>query len=239
MRNIQLLTLVIPALLLSVAPLAAQCQMQYNVSVYTDGSVSDDLSMVYGSSNFVDNSTLCGATHSNYQSTTTIYPPSGPTAQQEESGFESNTQIATYGVLGTYEVAGGDSFYCSVAEEQIDVGDGGPEYPVPVATSVSLTVGTPSCTTLHLTDSTCNFVVGAYAGSGFTGQVTGTITVSAPENPNNVSLANGSGGQDYPFSLSAGGTTNGTCNSPATFCFTVTTSHTNTNTGSLSYLNPA
>ena len=235
MRNIQLLTLVIPALLLSVAPVAAQCHMQYSVSVYADGSVSGDLSTVYGSSNFVDHSTLCGATHSNYQSITTIYPPSGPSVQNKQSGVESNAQIATYGVLGTYEVAAGDELYCSAAEENIECGDGGPEYPVAVATTVSLTVGASSCTTLHLQNYTCNFVVGAYAGSGFENTVSGTITVSAPENPNSVSLSNGSGGQDYPFSLSAGGTTNGTCNQPSSFCFVVTTSSSNTKTGPLSY----
>ncbi len=66
MRRAYLLAFVIAAMLLSAAPLAAQCQMQFNISFYIDGSVSDDLSTVYGYGNYVDNSTLCGCTHSDY-----------------------------------------------------------------------------------------------------------------------------------------------------------------------------
>ena len=54
MRRAYLLAFVIAAMLLSAAPLAAQCQMQFNISFYIDGSVSDDLSTVYGYGNYVD-----------------------------------------------------------------------------------------------------------------------------------------------------------------------------------------
>jgi len=113
-------------LLMTVVPLGAQCQMQYNVSVYADGSVSDDLSTVYGYSNFVDSSIRCGATHSSYSSITTIYPPSDSSAQHQTSGTESNVQIATNGVQETYEVEGDASLYCSAARSQIE--SGGPRH---------------------------------------------------------------------------------------------------------------
>ena len=232
MCNIRLLCLAGLALVFSAAPLTAQCHMQYNVSVYTDGSVSGDLSTVYGSSSFVDNSTLCGATHSNYQSLVTIYAPGGSNVSNQNSGMESNTSMLTNGVLGTYDVVGDAYLDCSIGGE---IESGGPSYDVPVTASVSLTVGSTGGCTLHLQNSTCNFVVGAYAGGGFTGTVSGSITVSAPQNPNGVMLSNGSGSQDYPFTLSAGQSTSGTCNNPPSFCFVVTTDAANHNTGTLTY----
>lgn len=87
MRYFSLLGFTIPAILLSVAPLAGQCQMVYNVSVYNDGSVSQDLSTVYGYSNAADNSTLCSCAHSNYQTTATVYAPDGSSGTSQQGGL--------------------------------------------------------------------------------------------------------------------------------------------------------
>lgn len=235
MRKIQLFKLVIPALLLSAAPLAAQCRMAYSVSVYTDGSVSDDLSTVYGYSNFVDNSTLCGYTHSNYQSIVTIYAPDGSYVSNQNAGTESSTNVATSGSLGTYNVVGTASLYCSGAEEQIQ--SGGPSTPVQVTASVSLTLDKTACT-IHQVNDTCMFIVGAYVNAGWTSpsSISGSITVSVPQNPNSISLAVGTDSINPSFTLTPGGATNGSCSpTPNTFCYIVTTSKTNPNIGPLTY----
>lgn len=208
--------------------------MQYNISVYTDGSVSDDLSTVYGSSNFVDNSTLCGATHSNYQSIVTIYAPGGSDVSQQDPGTESSTQIATNGTLGTYNVVGEASLYCSAAEEQIQ--SGGPQTPVQVTATLQLTVSQTSCT-IARTSSTCQFVVGAQANGGWQGTVDGTISISDPALvPNTIFLSAGTSGANVPFTLGQNGSTQGACTpTPNSFCFTVTTDSGNTSSGTVTY----
>jgi hypothetical protein len=137
MRNLLLFGLVIAAVLLNAYPLVAQCQMQYNISVYSDGDVSSDLSTVFGYSTTVDNSTLCSCDHSNYETTVSLYNPGGSELQSTQSGLESSVEMSTNNVMGTYEVIGTVAFYCSCAG---NVGGGGPPSQVPVKPSVIIQV---------------------------------------------------------------------------------------------------
>ncbi|HTS65611.1 MAG TPA: hypothetical protein VMH28_26495 [Candidatus Acidoferrales bacterium] len=238
MRRAYLFGFALAAVLLSAAPLAGQgCQMQFSVSVYTDGSVSDDLSTVYGYSNFVDNSTLCSCTHGNYGSQVSIYPPSGSSASNQQSGTESSTYISTFGTLGTYTVVGLGSLTCSCFGP---VQTGGSPTPVPVQAVLTLLLSQTSCSIARSGGQagTCQFVFGASAGPGFSGTVTGYVGVAQPFNPDNILLVPGQGDQakSQQFTLAAGGTTSGTCNPPSNpYCFTVTTASGNVNSGTLTY----
>lgn len=93
----------------------AQCRMTYSVSVYSDGAVSSDYSAVYGYSSSIDNSTLCGCGHGGYQTTTTVYAPDGASYVSTQGGMTSTVYVQTNGRLGTYQVLGRVSLYCSCA----------------------------------------------------------------------------------------------------------------------------
>lgn len=102
--------------LLASAPRAgAQCQMIFNVSVYNDAALSEDVTMVYGFSTTSDNSTLCTCGHGSYQTRTTVYAPDGAQSTVISSGFASHVAVATNGRMGTYTVTGNASLFCSCA----------------------------------------------------------------------------------------------------------------------------
>ena len=130
--------------LLSATSLWGQCSMVYNVSVYNDGSVSSDYSMVYAYSTTSDNSTLCGCGHGQYQTTTTVYTPNGTPYSSSSGGMSSNVAVATNGQMGTYTIVGGASLFCSCAGT---VGGGGPSKAVtvcPMPASERSEPGSPS-----------------------------------------------------------------------------------------------
>ena len=116
-----------------------------------------------------------------------------------------------------------------------NVDSGGSEN-VPVTAAVSLYVSPLACT-LHETNSTCTFVTDAVAGGGFTGSVTGTVTVTPLSNVNNVTLSQGSTAAPSPFSfsLTAGTSTSGHCDGIPSMCYTVTTAVDNSHLGDLVY----
>jgi len=105
---------------------------------------------------------------------------------------------------------------------------------VAVLPVVNLSVSSTSLTVARQ-NGTATFTVDASASGGFTGTISGSITVSQPSNPNQVVLDVGSGSQTYNFTLSSGQSTSGTCNVPATNCFTITTSAQNQQSGNLVY----
>ena len=101
--------------LLLAPPVAAQCQMIYNVSVYNDAAVSEDQSMVYGVSTTSDSSILCTCGHGSYETRTTVYAPDGTQYVAASSGFASSLAVATNGRLGTWTVTGNARLFCSCA----------------------------------------------------------------------------------------------------------------------------
>lgn len=141
MPNLRLLLLTLTTVLGGAGPLLGQCQMLYNVSVYSDGSWSSDLSAVYGWSNTVDNSTLCWCTHYSYQTTAYLYDPYGDQVSSTQAGMESTVSMAINGLMGTYPVRGTVAFYCSCFGA---AGGGGPETPVdvPIPTTLTIVSGT-------------------------------------------------------------------------------------------------
>jgi len=127
------------ALLLSALPLGAQCQMQFNLSLYNDTSVSADFSTVYDTFNGVDNSTPCSCSHSNYQATAQIYSPSGAHSSTVESGLESYGSLSTNGELGNYSAVGLQALNCS-CYGPVQTGSGGSQ-PVTGAAGCSISFG--------------------------------------------------------------------------------------------------
>ncbi|MGB9611857.1 MAG: hypothetical protein ACPL7M_12875, partial [Bryobacteraceae bacterium] len=102
--------------LLAWAPRAgAQCRMIFNVSVYNDAALSEDVTMVYGFSTTSDNSSLCTCGHGSYQTRTTVYAPDGAQSTVISSGFTSYVAVPTNGRMGTYTVTGNASLFCSCA----------------------------------------------------------------------------------------------------------------------------
>jgi|GEM_PF-2794189 hypothetical protein len=97
------------------AAVAAQCRMTYSISVYNDGAVSSDYSAVYGYSSSIDNSILCGCGHGGYQTTTTVYAPDGSSYPSTQGGMSSSVSVPVNGRMGTYQVIGRISLYCSCA----------------------------------------------------------------------------------------------------------------------------
>ena len=229
MKNIQLLAFAILAMLLSAVSLAAQCQMVYRVSVYTDGSVSSDLSTVYGYTNAVDNSTLCSYSHYNYQMVATIYAPDGSHASSApQSGFQANVSKATNGQMGIYQQVGTESFYCTGAAATVYAGGGSSFDVLP---NVSLTVSSTDMN-VGVNGKSVSFTVDASASGGFSTPISGSMTVDQPVKPQGMQLVDGSHEQTKQFTLSAGGTT-----SPnQTLTFTISTNVTNTVTGDVVYV---
>jgi hypothetical protein len=124
--------------LLAWAPRAgAQCQMVFNVSVYNDAALSEDVTMVYGFSTTSDNSSLCTCGHGSYQTRTTVYAPDGAQSTVISSGFTSYVAVPTHGRMGTYTVTGAASLFCSCAGL---VGAGGVAATVAVAPRVTIQV---------------------------------------------------------------------------------------------------
>lgn len=103
--------------LCTILPVPAAAQMVYNVSVYSDISVSGF--QVYGSSSTVDLSTGCG--HGSYVTSAKIITPDG--RQYSSSGYLSSTVSAPVDVRGLFTVQGTVQFYCSCFG---NVGGGGP-----------------------------------------------------------------------------------------------------------------
>jgi hypothetical protein len=191
----------IAVLLLSALPLAAQCQMQFNMSLYNDPSVSADFSTVYDSFNAVDNSTLCSCSHSGYEATAQIYSPSGVNSSQEEGGLESYASISTNGQLGNYSTVGLMAFNCSCFGP-IQAGSGGGQ-PVKGAAGCSISFS-PGAFTAACNGSQNN---GRYYVT-FTPTTAQSCFVSSPTCSASVtSLQNGSN-----LELSSSQNPNPTCN---------------------------
>jgi hypothetical protein len=123
MRHLRLLQFTITALLLTAAPLAAQCTPVFSFSVYNDGSVSGDGTTVYGNTSTEDTSTLCTCSHSAYIAVAALYDPDGTyLGETEESGFSSSTSAATDGVSGNYQSSGAGAAYCSCLQGEFGGG---------------------------------------------------------------------------------------------------------------------
>jgi hypothetical protein len=152
MRNSYRFTILAGLTLLSVAPLAGQCQPQMIVSVYSDGSVSADGSTVYGYSTTTDTSTLCGCVHSNYQTTAELIPPSGSDVKSTQSGEAATVMMSTNGVHGTYYAIGTVSLNCSCAGL---VYGGGPSNPInpPPPTITGIADNSTGSNTIYTGDS--------------------------------------------------------------------------------------
>jgi hypothetical protein len=134
----------IAALLLSAAPLAAQCTPVFSFSVYNDGSVSADGSTMYGYTSTEDSSTLCSCSHSGYTAVAAVYDPNGTMlGESEQSGFSSSVSELMDGVSGNYQSSGGGVAFCSCLNGYF--GGGGTIYYVAVTcpTTISL-AGTQS-----------------------------------------------------------------------------------------------
>jgi len=215
MKGHHLLQFTILAMLVGSAPVAAQC-MRFRVSVYSDGSVSDDLSTVYGYSNFADHSSTCGCTHSDYTSDLKILAPDGSFKRDGQPGTESSTSMATNWV-GEYDVVGIADFDCSCA--------GGMEtsdQPEPVNVKGLVQVQSVSMDTdpiyLSSAQPTCGTATVAVVvqGLNLTGITPPTVTVSVA---GSTSTPPGASVSSTPVSPS-GGTTVAT-SSPANFTFNV------------------
>ena len=131
MKNYNVITLIVAAMLPGAAPLAAQCQMSFSISSYNDGSVSFDDSTVYGYANFIDNSQTCGrCSHNYYVSFVEITDPNGSqVAYLQQGGQSSSTSAAINGDLGTYNVESAFHLVCSCYGQ---INGGGPTTPVEV-----------------------------------------------------------------------------------------------------------
>lgn len=79
---------------------------------------------------------------------------------------------------------------------------------------------------------TISIVINAAASDGFSGQLAGSITVSAPTNPSGVELSAGSVSQTFAFKLSAGQAISDTRQLPS---FTIKTSPQNHQSGIVMY----
>ena len=88
--------------------------------------------------------------------------------------------------------------------------------------------------TIEKQSGTISFVVDAAASSGFTGTLSGTITVSAPVNPSGVKLTDGLAPKTFPFTVAAGQKTSDT-KPPQTGTFKIATSPKNDQSGTLTY----
>ncbi len=100
---------------------------------------------------------------------------------------------------------------------------------------LALVVSPTSCSVARQ-NGQCQFVIGAATGGGFSGQVTGNLTVSPPTALGNISLSAGTAPLEVNFSLSAIQQTPGACppsKTGAVYCFTIRTSPNNTGSGTL------
>jgi len=114
-RPVSIVLTAVLCLLASAPRAGAQCQMIFNVSVYNDAALSEDVTMVYGFSTTSDNSSLCTCGHGSYQTRTTVYAPDGTQSTVTSSGFTSYVAVPTNGRMGTYTVTGAASLFCSCA----------------------------------------------------------------------------------------------------------------------------
>jgi hypothetical protein len=88
--------------------------------------------------------------------------------------------------------------------------------------------------TVERRNGSISFRVDASASEGFSGTISGTITVPEPSNFSGVELTAGSDSKTFPFRLAAGQKTSDT-KPPQTGTFTVSTSSTNPTSGTLIY----
>lgn len=121
MKTFSLVAVLTIAALLSGTQLAAQCNPQFNISVYSDGDSSTDGSMVYGYSSTDDSSTLCTCVHSNYQTAAYLELADASYVSNVESGETSSVSSATDGD-GSYYAFGVAALDCSCAGS---IGGGG------------------------------------------------------------------------------------------------------------------
>jgi hypothetical protein len=88
--------------------------------------------------------------------------------------------------------------------------------------------------TIERQNGTISIIVDATVNGGFSGTISGTMSVSGPVNPSGVVLSAGSNGQAFPFTLSAGERTSAT-HPPQTGIFTIKTSPGNPTSGTVMY----
>lgn len=80
-----------------------------------------------------------------------------------------------------------------------------------------------------------SLLIAASASGGFSGTVSGTVTVSEPINADKVGLAEGTRAQTYPFTLGPGEATPASCSAPVKNCFIIVTSASNNHAGEVFY----
>lgn len=85
-------------------------QMIYNISVYSDATLSADFQTIYGVSTTVDQSSGCY--HSGYATTSAVYGPNGPVGSAA-GGMVAHVNVPTNGVLDSFRVVGAVNFTCS------------------------------------------------------------------------------------------------------------------------------
>jgi len=108
-----------------------------------------------------------------------------------------------------------------------------PQRTVQAKPEVTLIV-TPTNLTVERRDGAISFRVDAAASEGFSGTVSGTLTVAQPSNPSGVVLTKGYESKTFPFVLAAGQKTSDT-SPPQTGTFMIRTSPTNPTSGTLTY----
>jgi hypothetical protein len=164
------------------------------------------------------------------------------TSYEGNTFSSANTSVATIsGAAGTATItgvgAGSTNVYSDITTIVDSQGDPGPmraQAQTKVMPQVTLTVST---TGFHLGQQgqTGQFYANATVTGGFTGTISGTITISQPVNGNSILLDQGGSAQSYSFTLTPGGSTSNTCSAPSVNCFTVMTDPANPNTGTLTY----
>lgn len=98
---------------------AAQAQMIYRISVFTDLTFSSDFSSAFGYSSTIDQSSGCN--HSNYGTTTFIYSPDGRN-NSGAGGMYADVGLMTNGYLGTYFAGGVVQLNCSCMPVPVQAG---------------------------------------------------------------------------------------------------------------------
>ncbi len=151
----------------------------------------------------------------------------GPAGNSFSSGNTSIVTITGFSGFGTVTgVATGTTTVSNEIRTQSDVeGDVdtfSAEAQTTVLPVVNLNVSQTNFT-ISRQNGTAQFSVDAQAGGGFSNTITGSISISGPSNPGQVTLTQGGSGTSFNFSLQANQSTSGSCNQPTTNCFIVKT----------------
>ncbi len=122
------------AVLLAASSLVLHAQMVYKVSIYTDATLSSDGQTIYAEATTADQSILGSCTHSEYQTTVSVFGLSGA-GPVVENGFQSSLEAPTGGEGGDWTVLGTLSLYCSCARADVPTTSGAPANVVTITQS--------------------------------------------------------------------------------------------------------